>query len=64
MEKSDQYLTSFYFIITTFSTVGYGDISATNKLEKVFCIIVMCGGVTAFAAGTSTLTNMLQSMDS
>lgn len=63
MTRTEQYLTSFYFIITTFSTVGYGDISATNKLEKIFCIIVMCGGVTAFAAGTSTLTNLLQSFD-
>lgn len=31
--KGDQYLTSMYFIITTFSTVGYGDISASNSVE-------------------------------
>lgn len=49
--------------MTTFSTVGYGDISATNKTEKIFCIFVMCVGVTAFAAGTSTLTNLLQTFD-
>lgn len=60
MSSPDQYLTSFYFILTTFSTVGYGDISATNPTEKIFCIVVMCLGVTAFAAGTSTLTNLLQ----
>lgn len=63
MPKEEQYLTSFYFIITTFSTVGYGDISANNTSEKVFCIIVMVVGVTAFAAGTSTLTNLLQTFD-
>ena len=63
MSNSDRYLTSFYFIITTFSTVGYGDISATNTLEKFFCIIIMCVGVTAFAAGTSELTNLLQTYD-
>lgn len=55
----EQYLTSFYFIVTTFSTVGYGDFSANNTSEKIFCIIVMVVGVTAFAAGTSTLTNLL-----
>ena len=63
MSKTSLYLTSFYFIITTFSTVGYGDISANNTYETIFCIIVMCVGVTAFAAGTSTLTNLLQTFD-
>ena len=63
MSNENKYLTSFYFIITTFSTVGYGDISATNSIEKVFCIIIMCLGVTAFAAGTSELTNILSSYD-
>ena len=50
-------------MITTFSTVGYGDMSATNPYEKIFCILLMLLGVTAFAAGTSTLTNLLQSYD-
>lgn len=59
MSGQEQYLTSIYFIVTTFSTVGYGDISATNTSEQVFCIIIMFVGVTAFAAGTSTLTNLL-----
>lgn len=59
MNKLSQYITSFYFMITTFSTVGYGDMSANNTLEKIFCILIMCIGVTAFAMGTSTLTNVL-----
>ena len=63
MSGPDRYLTAFYFIITTFSTVGYGDMSATNALEKVFCIIIMILGVTAFAAGTSELTNLIQNFD-
>ena len=63
ISDSDNYLTAFYFIITTFSTVGYGDISGSNKTEKIFCILVMCVGVTAFAAGTSTLTNLIQNVD-
>lgn len=29
----------------------------------IFCIIIMVVGVTAFAAGTSTLTNLLQTYD-
>lgn len=57
------YLTSYYFMITTFSTVGYGDISIQNSVEKLFCIFVMVIGVTAFASGTSFLTNLLQTYD-
>ena len=64
MSDQDKYITSFYFIITTFSTVGYGDISGTNTTEKIFCTIIMCLGVTAFAAGTSELTNLLSNYDS
>lgn len=30
----DQWVTSFYFAITTGTTVGYGDIAATNVLER------------------------------
>ena len=59
----EQYLTSIYFIITTFSTVGYGDISGSTPSEKIFCILIMCIGVTAFATGTSYLTNLLQTYD-
>jgi len=59
MDQPELYLTAFYFIITTFSTVGYGDMSASNPIEKVFCIIIMCVDVTAFASGTSELTNLL-----
>lgn len=57
------YLSSIYFTITTFSTVGYGDISGNNNYEKIFCIFIMMIGVTAFAAGTSFLTNLLQNYD-
>ena len=64
-EKSvgDQYLTSLYFIITTFSTVGYGDISASNSVEKMLCIIAMLVGVAAFSTGTSAITNLLTNYD-
>lgn len=59
MSIGEKYLTSLYFTITTFSTVGYGDISAHNYVEKIFCIIVMITGVTAFATGTSAITNLI-----
>lgn len=63
MSVPDKYLTSLYFIITTFSTVGYGDISASNSVEKVVCIIAMLVGVAAFSTGTSAITNLLTNYD-
>ena len=58
-----QYLTSNYFIISTFSTVGYGDISASNNVEKIFCIIAMAIGVAVFSSATSAITNLLMNYD-
>ena len=63
LTNGEIYLSSFYFTITSFSTVGFGDISANNNYEKIFCIFIMVIGVTAFAAGTSFLTNLLQNYD-
>jgi len=60
---SDQYTSSQYFIVTTVSTVGYGDMSASNNIEKMVCITIMVIGVTAFAAATSFITNLLSSYD-
>ena len=60
MEMSNKYIHSLYFMITTLSTVGYGDISAKNPTEKIVCIIAMILGVAAFAYVTSTMTDLVQ----
>ncbi|KAL4510988.1 hypothetical protein ABPG73_008066 [Tetrahymena malaccensis] len=36
-----QYLYSYYFIIVTMITVGYGDVRPTNPLEVGVCIVLM-----------------------
>ena len=60
-ETSEQlYLTSFYFTITTITTVGYGDISASTFLEKIMAISMMLLGVIAFSFASGTLTNYIQ----
>lgn len=40
---------TWYFIYTTLMTVGYGDLSATNKYEMGFCIILLIIGPTMYA---------------
>ena len=60
---SDLYLTSFYFTITTITTVGYGDFSANTMVEKVICVFIMIAGVVAFSFASSSLTNYMQTME-
>ena len=61
--RTDLYLTSFYFTITTITTVGYGDFQATTFFEKIVCILIMVAGVIAFSFASGTLTNYIQQQD-
>lgn len=49
--------------MTTFTTVGYGDIHATCTNERIMAIFLMIGGVFAFSFATGTLTSILTSLD-
>ncbi len=40
LSDQETYLTAVYFCVTTSTTVGYGDISATNYAERIFCILM------------------------
>ena len=62
--KSDLYLTSFYFIVTTLVTVGYGDITAYSDSEKVMCIFLMLIGVVSFSFATGAVSSLITSYDS
>ena len=57
------YLTSIYFTVTTITTVGYGDISGTNKTERIFCIFIMVAGVIAFSFASGSLASIIQNYD-
>ena len=59
----EQYLTSFYFTITTMTTVGYGDLSASTFLEKIVCILIMFIGVITFSFASGALANYIDKTD-
>jgi voltage-gated potassium channel len=56
---SDIYIKSLYWAVTTLTTTGYGDITPTNNLGRLFTIIVMLGGFSAFGLMVGNVSNML-----
>lgn len=55
----DQYINTFYFVIQTFSTVGYGDVLSYrfNEGELIFRLIIMVTGVLIFSLFTGQIVN-------
>jgi len=59
----DQYVTSMYWVITTLSTVGYGDIVPVNTAERVLaCFVMVMGGIT-FSIVVGRVSALLAIMD-
>ena len=62
-KENSLYMTSFYWTITTITTVGYGDISGTNDIEKLFCSLMMLFGVIAFSFANGSLASIISNYD-
>jgi len=52
------YANAFYFILTTITTVGYGDISGNTTIEYLFSMCVEFIGLTFFSFLTGTISVM------
>jgi hypothetical protein len=64
LEAWTVYTNSFYFIVTTMTTVGYGDMSGSTTPERVFCVILMVIGVIVFSYISGSLASVLSSYNS
>lgn len=62
-ENISLYYVSFYWTITTITTVGYGDISGTNNYERMFASFVMVVGVILFSIANGALASIISSLD-
>ena len=58
------YISSFYFTVTTVTTVGFGDMTAKTTLEQVFVCGLMLLGVIGFSFATGSLSSILSNLDS
>ena len=53
------YTIGMYWTVTTITTVGYGDISATNTAERISASVIMIIGVIAFSFSTGSLSSII-----
>ena len=55
-----KYITSFYFLMTTMTTVGYGDIVCISPIERIFHIILLAIGTIIYTFLVSKIGNYLR----
>ena len=57
---SGKYITSLYFMITTMTTVGYGDIICVSPIERIYHIILLVIGTLLYTFLVSKMGNYLR----
>ena len=62
LHVTEQYLTSFYFIITTFSTVGYGDIVPHTTFGRLLASLLILVGYSLIVVPVTIVTTETQKM--
>ncbi len=63
ISNMELYTISFYWTLTTVTTVGYGDISAGTTSERVFNLFIMSFGVLLYSFAIGSLSSIVSTMD-
>ena len=58
-----RYLFSFYWALTTLTTVGYGDITPTNDVERCFALLAFLIGALVFGYMILSVDSMVRNAD-
>jgi len=58
-DPSFVYITSLYWVVTTLTTVGYGDIFGSTDAEYIYTMIVEFIGILVFSIIMSTVNSFL-----
>ena len=57
------YLIAIYYIITTCTTVGYGDLTCITLVEKLFGLVMEIVGIFAYSFAVSAISNYVKIMN-
>lgn len=63
LNEEQIYVKTLYYVITTISTVGFGDIYPTTSKEIAFVMFIQFLGVVIFAYLTGNITSILMNMN-
>ena len=58
------YIYALYYIISTVTTVGYGDVSTYTCLERFFGIIILIVGIMGYSVALTSVSGYIQKMNS
>ena len=58
-----KYFIAFFYITETITTVGYGEMIATNILERVLMVVLMLAGVCVFSVIAGSLSSLISNID-
>jgi|LauGreDrversion2_2_1035103.scaffolds.fasta_scaffold04374_2 CRP-like cAMP-binding protein len=58
-----QYLYSVYWALTTLTTVGYGDITPQNNLERMYSCLALLTGSLVFATMLASVNSLVAALD-
>ncbi len=61
--EASNYLRALYWAIQTFSTVGYGDVTATNDAQTLYALVVMLIGVGVYGYLIGNVASLLANID-
>jgi hypothetical protein len=57
------YIVSFYWTLTTVTTVGYGDVNAGTMFERIYNLLVMSCGVLMYSFAIGSLSSIVSTLD-